>query len=71
MKKIFISLIIGAAVLTMSSCSKSCHCKTIYNGEVVTENVVDLEDGQKCSDMNASVAILGQKGEVKCVPQLF
>ena len=59
-------MIIVLGVCALSSCSKKCDCKAKYNGEVVSESTVDLEDGKKCSDYNSYISILGTSVEMKC-----
>ena len=54
-----------------SSCSKTCNCKAKINDEVISETTFELSDGEKCSDYNTSVTILGQTAAYKCTAQLF
>lgn len=71
MKKAIIAIVAVVAVLSLSSCSKSCHCVSKFNGEVVVDKVVQLENGEKCSDKNIAAGAFGYKAELKCTPQLF
>lgn len=71
MKKALFAIAAIAAVFAFSSCSKSCKCTAKLNGEVLSETTVELSDGDKCSDFNGKITILGQTAENKCVPQLF
>jgi hypothetical protein len=68
MKKLLIGLILILGICALSSCSKKCDCKAKYNGEVVYEDTVDLQDGEKCSDFNKTVKIpaIGVNAEVQC-----
>ena len=71
MKKVLFALVLAGGMFAMSSCAKDCTCTVKYNGEVVSETVVHLEDGEKCSEYNGYVNILGQSLEQKCSPNLF
>jgi hypothetical protein len=71
MKKVLFAIVAIAAIFAFSSCSKSCKCTAKFNGEVLSETTVKLSDGEKCSDYNGRITILGQTAENKCVPQLF
>ena len=73
MKKVLFTLILAAGIFTMSSCSKECNCTAKYNGEVVYETTVDLEEGDKCADYNKmiNIPIIGVSAELKCTPILF
>jgi len=70
MKKIIL-LVAAAGILMCSSCSKTCNCKAKINDEVISETTVELSDGEKCSDHNTSVTIVGQTAAYKCTAQLF
>ena len=73
MKKVLFTLMIAAGVFTLASCSKNCNCSASYNGEVVFEETLEMEDGDKCSDFNRKVSIpaINVSVETKCTPQLF
>lgn len=73
MKKVLFALILAAGIFTMASCSKECNCTAKYNGEVVYETNVSLEDGDKCSDYNKmiNIPVIGVSAELKCTPILF
>ena len=73
MKKVLFTLILAAGIFTMASCSKNCNCSATYNGEVVYEESIEMEDGDKCSDFNkkVSVPIINVSVETKCTPELF
>ena len=71
MKKVLFALVLVGGIFAMSSCSKECKCTVKYNGEIVSETTVELDDGEKCSEYNGYVSILGQSLEQKCTPQLF
>ena len=64
---------VAAGIFTLASCSKNCSCSASYNGEVVYEESIEMEDGDKCSDFNKKVSIpaLNITAEMKCTPQLF
>jgi hypothetical protein len=70
-KALFIIMAIATLSFTATSCAKSCKCTTTVNGTVTTTSTIDLDEGKKCSEYNASVTVLGQTGEVKCTPILF
>ena len=55
----------------MSSCSKECNCVGKYQGETKYESKITLDDGEKCSDNNFYMSVLGVSVEVKCSPTLF
>jgi len=71
MKKAIIAVIAVVAVLSLSSCSKSCRCISKFNGEVLVDRVVELDEGERCSDRNIAAGAYGYKAELKCTPQLF
>ena len=73
MKKVLFALILTAGIFTMASCSKECTCSAKYNGEVVYETTIDLEEGDKCADYNKmiNIPIIGVSAELKCTPILF
>ena len=73
MKKVLFAVILVAGIFTLSSCAKKCDCTAKYNGEVVYETSLDLEEGDKCADYDKtiSVPILGVTAELKCTPVLF
>ena len=73
MKKVLFAVILAAGIFTLSSCSKECNCTAKYNGEVVYETSVELEEGDKCGDYDKTinVPLLGVSAELKCTPILF
>ena len=71
MKKVLIALALIGGMFAFSSCAKECHCTAKVNGEVAYESNVELEDGDKCSDYNSYMSILGVSAELKCTPVLF
>jgi hypothetical protein len=73
MKKVLFAVVLACGLIAFSSCSKECNCVGKYNGEVVYETSVSLEDGDKCSDYNklVNIPLLGVNAEVKCTPVLF
>lgn len=71
MKKVFIALALMGGIFALSSCAKDCTCTAKYNGDVVYESSVKLEEGDKCSNHDSYVNVLGQKLELKCTPNLF
>ena len=71
MKKVLFALILVGGMFALSSCSKECNCSAKWNGETVYESEVTLNDGEKCSDYNTYVSVLGISAELKCTPQLF
>lgn len=56
MKKLLVVLAAAGMLFAMSSCDKTCTCKTFLVGNVVTEYEVELDKEntniKKCSDMN-------------------
>ncbi|MCI2081650.1 MAG: hypothetical protein LKK19_02765 [Bacteroidales bacterium] len=70
-KKIFVILIAAALTLSLSGCSKKCHCVSKINDDVVVDEVIDKDEDKNCSDYNYSVTVLGQSTEVKCNPKVF
>lgn len=71
MKKILLVLIAIVGICSLSSCSKTCKCVGKINGEVVYDGTVELSEGDKCSNHNTYVNVLGNSVGVKCSPQLF
>ena len=55
----------------MSSCAKECDCTVKVNDQVISKDVMTLEDGESCSDYNNYKSLFGISGEVSCTPQLF
>ena len=59
MKKVLVILAAAGLLFAMSSCDKTCTCKTFLAGNVITENEVELDKDntnvKKCSDMNTYV----------------
>lgn len=70
MKKIITALVIIAGIFTLSSCSKSCYCKAVVNGEEILGKIFDNEDSRPCSDYNYYDSVLGQTTEYRCVIEL-
>lgn len=69
MKKVFLALAAIAAVACMTSCNKTCTCKTYVMGVVATttEDVeLDKDSYKKCSDMNTVVTIADKKNGLEC-----
>ena len=71
MKKVLFALVLVGGIFALSACSKECDCAAKWNGEVVYEQTVELSDGEKCSDYNGYVKVLGISAELKCTPHLF
>ena len=71
MKKVLFALTLVGGLFVMSSCSKECTCTAKFNGEILSQTHVTLEDGEKCSEYNGFIKILGQEYEQKCTPDLF
>ncbi len=73
MKKVLISLAAVALVACLASCNKTCNCKWYLNGTVEreTEEALDTEHFEKCSDMNTVVEVNGKKTGRECKSQLF
>ena len=73
MKKVLFTLMVAAGIFTLASCSKNCECSASYNGEVVYEESIQIEDGDKCSDFNkkVSVPVINVTVETKCTPVIF
>ncbi len=61
MKKLLVILAAVAMLFAMTSCDKTCTCKTFAAGNVITETEVTLDKDntnyKKCSDMNTVVVI--------------
>ncbi|MDD2594681.1 MAG: hypothetical protein PHD11_02540 [Bacteroidales bacterium] len=70
MKKLLVVVAV-ASLFLCAGCSKTCKCSAKLNDEVLSEKTVELNDGEKCSDYNTSVTVLGQTAQLKCTPQLF
>lgn len=69
MKKVFLALAAIAAVACMTSCNKTCTCKTYVMGVVATttEDVeLDKDSYKKCSDMNTVVMVGDKKNGLEC-----
>lgn len=71
MKKVLYALVLAGGIFALSACSKECDCTAKWNGEVVYESTVELQDGEKCSDYNSYVNVLGVSAQLKCTPVLF
>lgn len=71
MKKVLFALILAGGLFALSACSKECDCVAKWNGEVVYEQNVTLNDGEKCSDYNNYISVVGVSAELKCTPVLF
>lgn len=71
MKKVLLALVLVGGLLTLSSCSKECNCVGKYKGEIKYEQTVSLDEGEKCSDYNFYMKVVGVEIEVKCTPLLF
>ncbi len=78
MKKIMTMLLfIGVTMLISSSCTKTCVCTITetdvdYDGNTQTSTyteIVDLEEGEKCSDFNSSYSDGEENISVKCKAQ--
>lgn len=63
MKKLLFPLAV-LAIVSMS-CSKECECETKLNGQVISTEIIEIEDG-KCSDMNGSGAAASFSASVEC-----
>lgn len=71
MKKVLFALVLAGGIFAMSSCSKECDCSAKWQGEVVYESTVQLNDGERCSDYNKKISAAGYTAELKCTPLLF
>ena len=73
MKKVLFAVILAGGIFALSSCAKECNCTAKYNGEVVYETTVSLEEGDKCADYDKliNIPIIGVSAELKCSPILF
>ena len=81
LKPFFFTLLIAASLFTLAGCSanseiewvwdgKSCACTGKYNGEVVYEQAIQVELGEKCSDYKnfISIPVIGVSVQLKCTP---
>lgn len=71
MKKVLVILAAAAMMFAMTSCDKTCTCKTYVAGNVVAtvEDVTldkDNENIKKCSDMNTVVTVNDMKNGIEC-----
>ena len=68
MKKVFLTLAAVAVVVCMSSCKKTCTCKTYVAGVAGPETEVDLDKDnfKKCSEMNTVIVTAGIKTGLEC-----
>ena len=71
MKKVLFALVLAGGILAMTGCSKECNCAAKWQGEVVYETTVQLDDGGRCSDNNTKINVAGISAELKCTPVLF
>ena len=71
MKKAFVILALIGAALIMSSCVKTCNCKTKVDDKVILENTIELKEGERCSDFNSAATLLNHGASVRCTPILF
>ena len=71
MKVLKLFVVVISVMLMASSCVKTCNCKTMVDGEVVLENTVELDEGQKCGDFNRAASALNHNAAVKCTPIFF
>ena len=71
MKKILFALVLVGGIFALTGCAKECNCQAKWDGEVVYESTVQLDEGSKCSDYNGYVKILGTSIESKCTPIIF
>lgn len=68
MKKVVLALAVIATVACLSSCNKTCTCKTYAAGVVMnTQEDVELDNDtyKKCSDMNA-IIVADPKTGLEC-----
>jgi len=52
MKKVILTIAAIIVVACLSSCKKSCNCKTYSGGAVMQTREVDMPASGKCADMN-------------------
>ena len=71
MKKVLFALVLVGGIFALSSCSKECNCVGKYKGEIKYEKKIPIDDGEKCSDYNFYLDVVGIQVEVKCTPVLF
>ena len=70
MKKILFAIVVLACVVCLSSCSKKCYCKGMYNGNEVIGSTVTLDKGKKCSDYNYTLKVGETSVQYKCTMSL-
>lgn len=70
MKKLFLIAVAFVAVLSFTSCSKTCNCVTTFNNEVI-KTTEEVGEGERCGDTDYDVTAFGQHSSRKCTPQLF
>ncbi len=67
MKKIFFASAFALLMIVGgTSCTKTCHCKTYLDGEVISESEYTLEEGHKCTENNALIGAAGHESGLKC-----
>lgn len=68
MKKVILTLAAVAVVVCMSSCKKTCVCKSYVAGIAGPETEVELDKDnfKKCSEMNTVVTLSGIKTGLEC-----
>ena len=64
MKKFFLAMGVIAMMASLSSCSKTCTCKSYVGGELVGTTTAETKG--KCSELNVKQEMMGIVNETKC-----
>ncbi len=64
MKKLFLALGVVAMLASLSSCSKTCTCKTYMNGELMGTTTAEAKGN--CSKLDVKQEVMGVVNETKC-----
>jgi len=67
MKKVLVILAAAGFLFAMSSCNKTCTCKTYVDGQVkLTVEDFEPAEGKKCADYTTVVEVNDKKNGVEC-----
>lgn len=70
-KTMTVILAASMVIICTASCSKSCNCTAKANGEIVEEEIFELEEGEMCSDFNGKINVGGTSAERMCTYDVF